>query len=228
MLLGATALAAGAAGAAFYYWCSSAKNGNDLNKALVARELRASQDPRARVCRFKDIVSRRKFNWNIKTMILFHQTNEVAARAISEEGFMTGTSGMLGAGVYFATIKAATYLKAKDKGRVLSCRVYLGDIYLTKKPRTDFNQYWINSRGFDSVQIKTRTGTEVCIYDADQIDNAYLVCVIEICSNVSTGRETQYCKLHECAVEGCYLQCKDPWNRCAAHMKFYQRCCIIC
>mmetsp|Transcript_65961 Transcript_65961/g.59239 ORF Transcript_65961/g.59239 Transcript_65961/m.59239 type:complete len:93 (-) Transcript_65961:319-597(-) len=74
-------------------------------------------------------MSRQQRLQNGPTMTLYHQTDVKAARSIVTSGkFRCGSTGLAGAGIYFATSSNHTNHKAHKKGVIITCSVTLGNM----------------------------------------------------------------------------------------------------
>jgi len=117
-----------------------------------------------------------------KVTLGYHQTSEKAARAIiSQQQFRAGTSGCVGAGMYFAQSAADTHPKTDNhRGVILVADLRLGHRF--KVPHgTDpnFNRHqncqdslnFLFSQGCNSCKVTRDSGPEYVVYDPAQVTN---------------------------------------------------------
>jgi len=111
----------------------------------------------------------RRLDGNVKT--LYHQTDEAGSRAIRQEGFRRGESGIAGPGIYFAESAADTNHKAHHKGIMLTNDVRLGRVKRIQ-PEGDRSITFssLQREGYDSVMIPRPGGTEYVVYNRDQAE----------------------------------------------------------
>ena len=104
---------------------------------------------------------------------LYHQTNAAAAAAIvASQKFLRGSSGSVGAGIYFAATVKATYRKAQSSGPVLQADVCLGNVkhIFSNDEHITFTK--LRAEGFDSVKTTYfQSGVEYIVYNFDQVSN---------------------------------------------------------
>ncbi|CAF2703569.1 unnamed protein product [Rotaria sp. Silwood2] len=94
----------------------------------------------------------------------FHQTDYKAAYSIAENGFRPSKSGMLGAGVYFATSLDHTEFKANQYGTYICAKVDLGRTYRTKIRHPALPE------NYDTVYFEhERSADEFCVRNLGQI-----------------------------------------------------------
>eukprot|EP01083_Nonionella_stella_P244645 851211_1 len=110
-----------------------------------------------------------------KPMVLYHLTDNTAAYSILDSGYMrSGSDGMAGAGIYFATSVYHCRHKARkgrDTGTVLRCKVKLGNVKnISKYGDRSITFEKLLSQGYDSVMIPRDNGTEYVVYNKDQIE----------------------------------------------------------
>ena len=107
---------------------------------------------------------------------LFHQTSSSSADAItSSQHFKSGSGGMAGPGIYFATNPYATDRKAHQHGSILQADVYLGKTKtISSNGDKTLNGQKVSQQGYDSVQIPRKGGfwgKEYVVYDGNQVSN---------------------------------------------------------
>lgn len=112
------------------------------------------------------------------TKQFYHATSFQNAVKIVAEGFKKGTTGMLGAGIYFAETPTGALNKAHSP--ILDALVIVvlnaGRLTTETSPHRDWNLERINKIGFDSVEIRNcRTGPEICIYEPERVNIKYVV-----------------------------------------------------
>lgn len=134
--------------------------------------------------------------WKSNTIPGFHQTTEDIANIIKESHkneywFLAGSTGMYGAGIYFAETAEETNYKALHKGIILQNEVYMGNPLYIKNfnERDNFSATYsgmdsdmihmaLQKRKYDSVIAKRegkkvgqfmRTGTEYIVYNTEQV-----------------------------------------------------------
>lgn len=134
--------------------------------------------------------------WKSNTITGFHQTTEDIANIIKESHkneywFLAGSTGMYGAGIYFAETAEETNYKALHKGIILQNEVYMGNPLYIKNfnERDNFSATYsgmdsdmlhmaLQKRKYDSVIAKRegkkvgqfmRTGTEYIVYNTEQV-----------------------------------------------------------
>eukprot|EP01083_Nonionella_stella_P092361 258555_1 len=101
--------------------------------------------------------------------ILFHQTDTESAYSILSSGkFKCGSSGVAGAGIYFATTECDTNHKAHKKGIVIKCMVKLGNVQTINKKKK-ISAHSLSQSGYDSICIRRQSGKEYVVYNTDQI-----------------------------------------------------------
>jgi hypothetical protein len=113
---------------------------------------------------------------NSNKKILYHQTSDASAKIILSAPMQTllrGQSGLVDAGIYFATSPNDTMHKAQQKGVVLKCEVRLGHVRTIDKSqdntRTQMTFRSLFDRGYDSIKISGRSGIEHVVYSWDQV-----------------------------------------------------------
>jgi hypothetical protein len=102
---------------------------------------------------------------------LYHQTSPEYAQAIRLDGrFSRGSSGLAGAGIYFAESESETNGKAHNHGAMFTCSVSLGNSRVIG-PHGDSTVTFQNllQSGYDSVTILRPGGTEYVVYNSDQV-----------------------------------------------------------
>jgi hypothetical protein len=98
-------------------------------------------------------------------MRLYHCTTNSNAASIRRSGFRCGSSGLTGAGIYFADASR----KAQSHGVVLECKVNLGRVkHVSSGGDNNLNLQQLNRDGYDSVCIP-RNGTEYCVYEPSRV-----------------------------------------------------------
>ena len=114
----------------------------------------------------------------------FHGTGEDGVRGISENGFRMGSSGMYGAGIYFATdsSKSSQEIYTKGSNKLLVCSVLLGKYKTVDKADSSLSLEKLKREGFDSVFARRDTknsggvlNDEFIIYDPHQAKIDYIV-----------------------------------------------------
>eukprot|EP00051_Salpingoeca_urceolata_P021619 m.341277 g.341277 ORF g.341277 m.341277 type:complete len:258 (+) comp19832_c0_seq3:248-1021(+) len=109
------------------------------------------------------------------TRWLYHQTTEEVAKAIVETQEMKpGRLGLAGGGIYFAASPEDTHGKAQHTGRILRCKVQLGNIKHLGSggdPSMNIEKLLNDPKGpFDSVLVD-RPRPEWVVYLSDQVKN---------------------------------------------------------
>lgn len=110
------------------------------------------------------------------TRMVWHHTK--AGKEIGQEGRMRrGSTGCVGAGIYFAETRAECENKALTSGYAVQARIRTGralivnkeDLTNTAWKNTTFS--WLKKQGYDSVEVRGfKTGTEYVVYNYDQVD----------------------------------------------------------
>jgi hypothetical protein len=102
-------------------------------------------------------------------MRLYHCTTNANAASIRRSGFHCGSSGLTGAGIYFAESIDDASRKAQSHGVVLECEVNLGRVkHVSSSGDSSLNLSQLNRDGYDSVCIP-RNGTEYCVYEPSRV-----------------------------------------------------------
>ena len=114
---------------------------------------------------------------NSNKKILYHQTSDANAKSIFSVPMQTllrGQSGLVDAGIYFATSSNDTMHKAQQKDAVLECEVRLGHVKTIDKSqdntRTQMTFRGLFEQGYDSIKISGRSGIEHVVYSWDQVE----------------------------------------------------------
>ncbi|PAA78799.1 hypothetical protein BOX15_Mlig029304g1 [Macrostomum lignano] len=116
--------------------------------------------------------------------LFFHGTRNAIAELIIKEGFKVGSSGMYGAGIYFATdtTKSIQYCRESGTMSLLLCDVLLGRTMVCDKPQNHLNLSAVNGADYDSVFARRNTkGTggvlndEYIVYRPEQAAPRYLI-----------------------------------------------------
>ena len=103
---------------------------------------------------------------NVQT--LFHATTPFNADCILKHGFLCGSSGLAGGGIYFAETEADASRKAHRNGAMLKCEVDLGKQLQISFEGDALARKKMRDGGFHSVIIP-RVGTEHAVYDAKRV-----------------------------------------------------------
>ena len=119
-----------------------------------------------------------------RTALKFHGTSTDAVNAIVKDGFIIGSAGMFGAGIYFATdsSKSAQKMYTKGSDQLLVCDVILGKTKEVQTAANDMTLQKLKGMGYDSLFASRDTrGTggvlydEFVVYDKDQALPRYIV-----------------------------------------------------
>ena len=103
---------------------------------------------------------------------LFHMTDEDAARSIARsQTFRPGTSGMFGAGIYFAQSESDCKGKAHKVGAVLRAKVALGRSLVCKSAQTRLDARTLAGYGCHSVKgtAPAVSRDEYAVFDPEQV-----------------------------------------------------------
>jgi hypothetical protein len=103
---------------------------------------------------------------NVKT--LFHATTPFNADCILKHGFLCGSGGLAGGGIYFAETEADANRKAHRSGAMLKCVVDLGKQLHIPFEGDPLARKKMRDGGFHTVIIP-RAGTEHVVYDAKRV-----------------------------------------------------------
>ena len=124
-------------------------------------------------------------DFEFKTDLKFHGTDEKAIEGIIKEGFRLPTKcGMYGKGIYFATdsSKSAQKIYTKGSNMLLLCDVLIGRTLTVEKARSDMTLEQLNKLKFDSLFAKRDTRQqggvlydEFVVYKADQALPRYVI-----------------------------------------------------
>jgi len=119
---------------------------------------------------------KRRLQANVRT--LYHQTSSsLALSIVHDQNMSRGTSGLAGAGIYFAESPQATERKAVLHGAILAATVALGNVKtISKYGDASASLSSLIHEGYDSVCIPRDAGYEYVVYHHDQVSN------IRICS----------------------------------------------
>ena len=118
----------------------------------------------------KEYLDNRK-KWGQKVLPGFHQTDKNVAQLILQQvrsgfhGFLAGSGGMLGPGIYFATSIEDTSKKALSKGDVFECDVRMGNPLLVQS-HNDIKELQNEIMEIMGIGLKMKTNTTV-IMSAD-------------------------------------------------------------
>jgi hypothetical protein len=107
---------------------------------------------------------------------LFHMTDEDAARSIARsQAFRPGTSGMFGAGIYFAQSGSDCKGKAHKVGAVLRAKVALGRSLVCKSAQTRLDARTLAGYGCQSVKgtAPAVSRDEYAVFDPEQVTDAH-------------------------------------------------------
>ena len=106
---------------------------------------------------------------NIKAVkTLFHATTPPNAQSILMQGFICGSNGIAGGGIYFAETEADAHRKAHRHGAMLMCGVEIGrQLEIQYQGNAQARQRMIDG-GYDSVKVP-RNGTEHVVYDPRKV-----------------------------------------------------------
>ena len=121
------------------------------------------------------LISERESRLDTNVMTLYHQTDLMAWESIIASGYKMkpGARGLAGPGVYFATSKADTHLKALHKGVILTCLVRLGRIKrISPYGDSSIRYHQLLREGYDSVYFPregSRSGVELVVYSSVQV-----------------------------------------------------------
>lgn len=112
------------------------------------------------------------------TKQFYHATSFQNAVKIVANGFKKGTTGMLGAGIYFAETPRGALNKAHSP--ILDALVIVvlnaGRLTTETSAHRDWNLEKVNKLGFDSVEMRTcKTGPEICVYEPERVHIKYVV-----------------------------------------------------
>jgi hypothetical protein len=104
---------------------------------------------------------------------LYHMAAyDVADRILGGEGFKPGTSGLAGAGIYFATTNSDCVHKAQARGgrfKIIQTRVWLGRVRtIPAHGQSGITLASLQKEGYDSVFIPRGGGDEFVVYDPAQ------------------------------------------------------------
>ena len=99
---------------------------------------------------------------------LFHSTTPFNADCILTHGFLCGSSGLAGGGIYFAESGADAIRKAQRNGAMLLCQVDLGRQLVIAQDGDPQARAKMMNGGYHSVMIP-RNGKEHVIYDARRV-----------------------------------------------------------
>ena len=116
----------------------------------------------------KWLESRKKRFDSRRTALKFHGTSADAVDKIVKDGFLIGSPGMYGAGVYFATdsSKSAQRIYTKGSNQLLLCEVLLGKSKTVSRAIPDMTLQKLKSEGYDSIYAQRGTkGTGGVLYD---------------------------------------------------------------
>ena len=109
---------------------------------------------------------------NNHILIGFHQTDQTAAFAISQTGFVKSNRGMLGPGVYFATCIEHTEFKANHRGAYICARINVGRVRKTKNRYDPAD----TAAGCDTIYFEHPHGSdEFCVKEANRIEEWIIV-----------------------------------------------------
>ena len=103
---------------------------------------------------------------------LFHMTDEDAARSIARsQTFKPGTSGMFGAGIYFAQSPEDCKGKAHKVGAVLRAKVALGRSLVCKSAERHLDARTLAEYGCQSVKgtAPAVSRDEYAVFDSEQV-----------------------------------------------------------
>jgi uncharacterized membrane protein YgcG len=117
-----------------------------------------------------------------RTRTLFHMTDEDAARLISRsQTFRPGTSGMFGAGIYFAQSPEDCKGKAHKVGAVLRAEVSLGRSLVCKRAQTHLDARTLEGYSCQSVKgvAPAVSRDEFAVFDSEQVSDIKVVGVVE-------------------------------------------------
>ena len=99
---------------------------------------------------------------------LYHVTTPHNAECILRYGFMCGSQGLAGGGIYFAETQSDANRKAHRNGALLRCQVDLGrQLAISSSGDSQAQQKMIDG-GYQSVTIP-RNGTEHVVYDPRRV-----------------------------------------------------------
>jgi hypothetical protein len=117
-----------------------------------------------------------------RTRTLFHMTDEDAARLISRsQTFRPGTSGMFGAGIYFAQSPEDCKGKAHKVGAVLRAEVSLGRSLVCKSAQRHLDARTLEGYSCQSVKgvAPAVSRDEFAVFDSEQVRDIKVVSVVE-------------------------------------------------
>lgn len=97
-----------------------------------------------------------------------YQTAPHNAECILKYGFMCGSSGLAGGGIYFAETQSDANRKAHRNGALLRCEVDLGRQLTIPSSGDSQAQRKMIEGGYQSVTIP-RNGTEHVVYDPRRV-----------------------------------------------------------
>ena len=119
-----------------------------------------------------------------RTALKFHGTSADAVDKIVKDGFLVGSPGMYGAGVYFATdsSKSAQRIYTKGSNQLLLCEVLLGKSKTVFRAIPTMTLQKLKSDGYDSIYAQRGTKDtggvlydEFVVYDPCQAIPRYIV-----------------------------------------------------
>ena len=110
----------------------------------------------------------------IGKVTLYHATSREAAESImKEKRFRPGSSGMFGAGMYFADKKqTAKHKAAHGNDTIIVANVDMGKALIVQGPKYDLNQDQVKELGCDSVLGRSSSYAEweYVVYDPSKIE----------------------------------------------------------
>ena len=109
--------------------------------------------------------------------VLYHATDALAAPKIKQMGFICGSSGMAGPGIYFSTSakKARSRCRQLFSSVVLKCSIKLGNVLELHGTHTGDKsnccRMKMQQAGCSSVKLTAMSKGTYCIYDSSQVDS---------------------------------------------------------